>query len=70
MHIGLPRRLLLITTLLLTPVAHAQDDGGFTPTDGGGTGVLESIYDPNLPTAPFSLTLHTEWVQTPIRCAA
>lgn len=43
---------------------HAQDDGGFTPTDGGGGGVLESIYVPNLPHAPFSLTLHTEWIQT------
>ena len=42
----------------------AQDDGGATVTDGGGTGVLESIYVPNFPNAPFSLTLHTEWVQT------
>lgn len=33
-------------------------------TDGGGTGALESIYVPNLPNAPFTLTLHTEWVQT------
>jgi hypothetical protein len=40
----------------------AQQDGGFTPTDGGG--VLESIYVPNLPNAPFTLTLHTEWVHT------
>ena len=39
-------------------------DGGVTPTDGGGTGVLESIYVPNFPNAPFTLTLHTEWVQT------
>jgi hypothetical protein len=46
-----------------TPL-HAQDDGGATVTDGGGTGVLESIYVPNFPNAPFSLTLHTEWVQT------
>ncbi len=44
----------------------AQGDGGATVTDGGGTGVLESIYVPNLPNAPFSLTLHTEWVQ-PLR---
>jgi len=43
--------------------AQAQRDGGFTPTDGGGGGVLESIYVPNFPNAPFTLTLHTEWVQ-------
>ncbi len=42
----------------------AQEDGGGTVTDGGGRGVLESIYVPNFPNAPFSLTLHTEWVQT------
>ena len=41
----------------------AQEDGGATVTDGGGTGVLESIYIPNFPNAPFSLTLRTEWVQ-------
>ncbi len=50
--------------LLCLQAAAAQEDGGVTPTDGGGTGVLESIYVPNLPNAPFSLTLHTEWVQT------
>lgn len=42
----------------------AQEDGGGTATDGGGTGVLESIYVPNFPNAPFSLTLRTEWIQT------
>ncbi len=42
----------------------AQEDGGAAVTDGGGTGVLESIYVPNFPNAPFSLTLRTEWVQT------
>ena len=26
--------------------------------------MLESIYVPNLPHAPFTLTLHTEWIQT------
>ncbi len=46
------------------PVLGAQDDGGYTSTDGGGGGVLQSIYVPNLPHAPFSLTLHTEWIQT------
>ncbi len=61
------RRFALITaTLCITwhLALHAQGDGGFTPTDGGGRGVLESIYVPNLPNAPFTLTLHTEWVQT------
>src|SRR5271155_1910916 len=50
--------------LLSFAPARAQQDGGFTPTDGGGGGVLESIYVPNLPNEPFTLTLHTEWVQT------
>ena len=60
-----PRLLpLLIAALTLLPTLHAQEDGGATITDGGGRGVLESIYVPNLPNAPFSLTLHTEWIQT------
>ncbi len=46
------------------PSLRAQADGGVTSTDGGGTGVLESIYIPNLPNAPFSLALRTEWVHT------
>ena len=53
--------LLLLVSLYALPL-RAQD-GGVTSTDGGGTGVLESIYVPNFPNAPFSLTLHTEWVQ-------
>lgn len=60
------RRFSFITaSLCLTcfQVMRAQDDGGFSPTDGGGQGVLESIYVPNLPNAPFTLTLHTEWIQ-------
>lgn len=57
--------LFLIPGLWLTacPQLRAQDDGGLTPSDGGGTGVLESIYVPNFPNAPFTLTLHTEWIQ-------
>ena len=51
-------------SLVCHPVLHAQADGGFTPTDGGGGGVLESIYVPNLPHAPFTFTLRTEWIQT------
>jgi hypothetical protein len=57
-------RLVLLSAgfcLLSFAPAQAQRDGGFTPTDGGG--VLESIYVPNFPNAPFTLTLHTEWVQ-------
>lgn len=59
------RTALIATSLCLAfyPSLQAQTDGGITATDGGGTGVLESIYVPNLPNAPFSLTLHTEWVQ-------
>ena len=59
--------LLVLVSLSFGPAilrAHAQDDGGIAPTDGGGTGVLQSVYVPNLPNAPFSLTLHTEWVHT------
>ncbi len=59
--------LLLLAALSLGPAitrARAQDDGGTAPTDGGGGGVLQSIYVPNLPDAPFSLTLHTEWIRT------
>ncbi len=57
---------LIAASLCLTchPILHAQGDGGFTPTDGGGGGVLESIYVPNFPHAPFTLTLRTEWIQT------
>ena len=50
--------------LFCHPDLHAQGDGGFTPSDGGGGGVLESIYVPNLPHAPFTFTLRTEWIQT------
>ena len=65
------RRLLLCPALIAAslcllchPALHAQGDGGFTPTDGGGGGVLESIYVPNLPHAPFTFILHTEWIRT------
>ena len=57
----------LITAGLCHPcrtALQAQSDGGFAATDGGGGGVLESIYVPNFPKAPFTLTLHTEWIQT------
>ena len=61
-------RLLALTAaglcLSYPPSLQAQADGGYNPTDGGGGGVLESIYIPNLPNAPFSLALRTEWVHT------
>ena len=60
----LPAALLLASLCLLCRPLRAQSDGGYTPTDGGGGGVLESIYVPNLPHAPFTLTLRTEWIQT------
>jgi hypothetical protein len=56
--------LLASSSLCFANTLHAQGDGGVTPTDGGGTGVLESIYVPNFPNAPFTLTLRTEWIQT------
>lgn len=58
------RHTILFALLVLSflPPSFAQD-GGTASTDGGGSGVLESIYVPNFPNAPFSLTLHTEWVQ-------
>ena len=57
--------LLVATACVSLPqVSPAQEDGSTSPRDGGGSGVLESIYVPNIPNAPFSLTLHTEWVQT------
>lgn len=61
------RRFSLITASLFPTygqVMRAQNDGGYSPTDGGGQGVLESIYVPNFPNAPFTLSLHTEWIQT------
>lgn len=59
----LPFQMTALAFLICCPVAKGQD-GEFTPTDGGGRGVLESIYVPNFQNAPFSLTLHTEWIQT------
>ncbi|GAA3761015.1 hypothetical protein [Terriglobus aquaticus] len=57
----------LLSVALSVPLAaclHGQADGGYTPSDGGGGGVLQSIYVPNFQNAPFTLTLHTEWSQT------
>ncbi len=71
----LPKRLSLLRRLGSLPVLaiilavahlpcplHAQEDGGISvETDGGGQEILESIFVPYLPNAPFSLTLATEW---------
>ncbi len=66
-HVSLRLLVVLVAASLCLarhPDLHAQADGGYTPSDGGGGGVLESIYVPNFPHAPFTLTLHTEWIQT------
>ena len=47
--------------LAMSCAAHAQDDAGDVTVDGGGREILESIYVPEIPNAPFSLKLTTEW---------
>jgi hypothetical protein len=44
-------------------VAQAQDDTSTAATDGGGQEILQSIFVPLIPHAPFSLTLGTEWTR-------
>ena len=45
-----------------TALTQNTDDGGaIPPYDGGGREVLQSIFVPLIPNAPFSLTLQTEW---------
>lgn len=67
---SLPRRLVLLAvalslTSVMTPgQAAAVQDGGTRSTstaDGGTREVLESIFVPPKPAAPFFLTLDTEW---------
>jgi hypothetical protein len=41
----------------------AQDDASTAATDGGGQEILQSIFVPLIPHAPFSLTLATEWTR-------
>ena len=58
--------LIFATLLLATSVAglRAQEDGGVSvgfDNNGRGQELLESIFIPYLPNAPFSLTLATEW---------
>ncbi len=62
------RSLALGTALLLVSAAalHAQTSQTRAtppPPDGGSSEVLQSIYVPPLPNAPFTLTLATEWVR-------
>ena len=53
-----------IVTALMTSgciaYAQTQEDGGVS-SDGGGQEILESIFVPYIPHAPFSLTLTAEW---------
>lgn len=47
-------------------VPGTQKDGGVSlehQKNGGVSEVLQSIYIPAIPDAPFSATLHTEWVR-------
>ena len=54
--------LALSIMLLCCATARAQDDGGVS-YDARGHELLESIYVPALPNAPFSLTLAAEWTR-------
>jgi hypothetical protein len=56
----------VITILLAVAAGGAQQDGGggqIPGYDGGGQEVLQSIFVPYLPNAPFSLTLSAEWIR-------
>jgi hypothetical protein len=56
----------VLTMLLAVAAGGAQQDGagGMIPGyDGGGQEVLQSIFVPYLPNAPFSLTLSSEWIR-------
>jgi hypothetical protein len=66
MHFGSARhvRLLMASVALFVGVnhlAHAQDTAVIQ--DGGGQEILQSIFVPLIPHAPFSLTLNTEWTR-------
>ncbi len=64
---GLTRWLFMCAAVVLLAagegVVQAQDDGSTLILDGGGDGVLQSIFVPYMAHAPFSLTLATEWVR-------
>jgi hypothetical protein len=59
------RRMIVLTLVLAAWRAgygQSPDEGGVS-FDGGGHEILESIFVPYLPNAPFSLTLTAEWVR-------
>jgi hypothetical protein len=58
-------RLLVLAVALFmgNDLGHAQDSGTVVQPDGGGQEVLQSIFVPLIPHAPFSLTLTTEWTR-------
>ncbi len=61
------RSLVFCTAVLMASTGHLMGQTGATtppvPADGGTTEVLQSIFIPPLPDAPFTLTLATEWVR-------
>ena len=52
---------LTLTADAPTALTQSTDGGAIAPYDGGSQQTLLSIFVPNLPNAPFSLTLQTEW---------
>jgi hypothetical protein len=57
---------LLFPVLSIVFCCHAQQQPPQSrpaPPDGGTPGVLVSIYIPNIPDAPFTATVNTEWVR-------
>ncbi len=64
MRSRLLRPVFLMIVLFAVMTAHGQARSEEALTDGGGTpDVLESIFIPALPNAPFSLQLNTEWAR-------
>ena len=53
----------LTAVLLCGGAMHAQDEDGGVSHDSRGNILLESIYVPELPNAPFSLMLAAEWTR-------
>ena len=63
-RVGLRLACLVMTSALLCGnVLHAQDEDGGISHDSRGNILLESIYVPELPNAPFSLMLSAEWTR-------
>ena len=53
----------LAAAFCLGTALHAQDEDGGVSYDSRGNVLLESIYVPELPNAPFSLVLSAEWTR-------